>query len=480
MAIEIASGSNAGNKLIVDSDGNTAVNMPVTQTQAGYVVPMGEEGVPSSFSTRVAKPMQLSLQDRLRTGTDSILWDDNFAGTVPNSSKYQFTSGATGAVTQSGGFGVLTCSTTSGSYASLNTYRTFRINDGGELELTALVSWAFTNPPMINNISEIGFGFASTTTVPTDGAFFRFTSTGVLQAVTSNNGTEVITNIDPSYLPTALNAVTLQIVLSSYKAVFKINGINVVTRVSPTTSAGVVSAIAQRVFTRTYNTAATSGQQVLRIGGLGVIARDLIYNKQFTYTQAAMGLGGYQSPNGVTPDDTAAYQNSAAPTIITLSNTVPGSTSLGGLYQFAAPAGAVTDYCIAAYQAPIPSATSGNQNLYITDISIQAMVTGTTSATTPTAMIFGMGIGSTAPSLATVDSIVAGTRAPRRLPLGNITIPTGTTSGTTVTQNIAKVFPAPMLIDAGTYFQLICRMNVGTATAGENIVLTVSIGAVWE
>jgi len=67
-----------------------------------------------------------------------------------------------------------------------------------------------------------------------------------------------------------------------------------------------------------------------------------------------MGLSAAQSyTTGL-----ANYANSAAPASATLSNTAAGYTTLGGQFQFAAVAGAETDYALFAYTVPAASVSA--------------------------------------------------------------------------------------------------------------------------
>ncbi len=118
---------------------------------------------------------------------------------------------------------------------------------------------------------------------------------------------------------------------------------------------------------------------------------------------------------GVAPAQTANYANTAAPASATLSNTAAGYTTLGGQWQFAAVAGAETDYALFGFQVTAAAAASANKNLFITGIRIEAVNTGAAVATTATLLQWGLAVGGTAVSLATADSATAGTRAARRI-----------------------------------------------------------------
>ena len=187
----------------------------------------------------------------------------------------------------------------------------------------------------------------------------------------------------------------------------------------------------------------------------------------------------YNNPRGAAAGQSANYVNSTAPASATLSNTAAGYTTLGGQFQFAAVAGLETDFALFAFQVPAAAAAGGNRNLVIRGVRIEAYNMGAASATTPTLLQWALGVGSTGVSLATADSLTAGTRAPRRIALGIQSIPIGTAIG----GNVAPIdvnLDAPLYVAAGTFLHVILRMPVGTATGAQIIRGTVLINGYYE
>jgi hypothetical protein len=185
------------------------------------------------------------------------------------------------------------------------------------------------------------------------------------------------------------------------------------------------------------------------------------------------------NPRGAAAGFTANYANSAAPASATLSNTAAGYTTLGGQFQFAAVAGAETDYALFAYQVPAPSAAAAGKNLVIRGVRIETANTGAAVGATATLLQWGLGVGSTAVSLATADSATAGTRAPRRIPLGLQSFPAASSIGT-IAPDIDVNLDAPLYVAAGTFVHIILKMPVGLATASQVIRGTVMINGFWE
>jgi hypothetical protein len=159
------------------------------------------------------------------------------------------------------------------------------------------------------------------------------------------------------------------------------------------------------------------------------------------------------------------WTNSVAPTSATLSNTAAGYTTLGGLFQFAAVAGAVTDFAIFGFQVPT------NSNLAITGIDIDTWNTGAAVATTPTLLMWGASVGSTAVSLAT--STVS------RIGLGSQSFPIGAAIGANA-QRLSSTFQTPLYCPSGRFFHIILRIPVGTATASQIIQGMVTVNGYFE
>src|SRR6202007_237535 len=101
---------------------------------------------------------------------------------------------------------------------------------------------------------------------------------------------------------------------------------------------------------------------------------------------------------------------SSAAASLSLSNTVPSLTTLGGEWQIAALAPANTDYALMAYQVPSP------YKLRVYGIHIWATVRGV-AVVTPTELDWVIGINSSGASLATAESPPT-TWAPKRIPIG--------------------------------------------------------------
>lgn len=156
----------------------------------------------------------------------------------------------------------------------------------------------------------------------------------------------------------------------------------------------------------------------------------------------------------------AQFANSAEPASATLSNTAAGYTTLGGKFQFAAVAGAATDYALFGFQVPSPA------TLMVTGIDIETWNTGAAVATTPTLLTWGLATNQTAVSLATAGAA--------RVGLGAQDLPVAAAIGARA-QRLSKQFATPIVCGPGRYLDIILRMPVATATASQVIAGMVNV-----
>jgi hypothetical protein len=208
-------------------------------------------------------------------------------------------------------------------------------------------------------------------------------------------------------------------------------------------------------------------------------APQLLLGKQWVFEEGAgtrskevtlvqYGRGAYQSP--VTAfAQTANHANSTSPTSATLSNTAAGYTTLGGRYQFAAPATAVTDFALFAFQVPT------GYTLNVKGIRISTCNTGAAVATTATLLDWFAATNNSAVSLATADALgpPATAWAPRRIPLGMQGMPLAAPNGPfqigDCSPDIVQAFDPPIVTDSGRFFTVGVQVPLGTATASQVI-----------
>jgi len=404
---------------------------------------------------RHGEPLLVTEDEHLMISPETMLFFEQVDGAAVNILKWAPIV-TTMTIAQASGFITLNNSaiTTANTNATLTTIRQFPLY--GAKPLRGQFNVKPVTAPQANATMELGFGFALGGGSPTGGAFFRWTPAGTFMAVVNRAGTEIVSSAltapDPGV--TAL----FEIVLVEDLVQFFIDDVVVAEVETAPASAFPVDSGHQPVFARVYNGGVAPGAAPqLQIGQVCVLQESIQQNKRWADIQVSTGHGSWQSP--VTAfAQTANYANNAAPGSATLSNTAAGYTTLGGKWQFAAVAGAETDYALFSYTVP-----TGFQ-LYVTSLVVTAMNMVVAVATTPTILEWGVGLNASAVSLITVDGV--NTWAARRIPIGQQSFPVAAPVGAVAT-DIVRIFSPPLVVDSGRQFQVILRMPVATATATE-------------
>lgn len=329
--------------------------------------------------------------------------------------------------------------------------------------------WHFNNAVM-----EFGFGDSTTAAVSqTTGAYWQKTPTGALQPVVTYNGID-ITGDNVEYLTNSFSYYSFGILLDDNSATFVIQNTNTGSIINkqtinlPVSAQKIFSTTQIGVYLRNYIVTATQAAPILYVSDLVALMLDINSYKPWSDTYSTNSRSSYEHPfSGV---QTCTWANSAAPASTTLANAGPGATSLGGLFQFAAVAGALTDFVLFGYAPIVPS------TLVITGISIDVWNTGAaSSATVPTVMNWALGFGSTAVSLATATTT--------RIPIGMNVLPINAAIGAKA-ESIYHQFRTPITIGqgltAGRFVQVILRVTVGAATASQIIAGMVGFEGYFE
>lgn len=413
-------------------------------------------------------PVRADRYGSLGVATRQALLDESFEGATINPLRWLSTA-TTMAATQSSiaGFtfnsGNITTITT--GYL-LNTPVRYQKTQRGLLHLKVRARIEAYN----NSVMEFGFGDATTFNgAHTTGAYFQITSAGVLQGVVTNNSVDQTTANLRSFVNTT-DYYTFDIYLDDDEATFFIQNTSTGALVTdpvriplPSSAARLFSSTQLPVFARLYNTGvapSTAPHLIVTDISLGLVDTNVNYQPS---ELAAIQQRTYNA-NPFTGAQATQYANSAAPASATLSNTAAGYTTLGGTFQFAAVAGAATDYALFGFQVPSPA------NFCVTGVSIDTWNTGAAVATTPSLLQWALGVGSTAVSLATATVT--------RVPVGSQSLPIGAAIGANATQ-ITRQFSTPLVVGAGRFIHVILRMPVATATASQVIAGMVNIEGYW-
>jgi len=219
----------------------------------------------------------------------------------------------------------------------------------------------------------------------------------------------------------------------------------------PSSNAKVSSIGGINAFARQYNSATPpASAATLNIGECSVTALDQSMTLEPALTAAYNFDSGDALP--ATGLQNNQFANSAAPANAALSNTAAGYSTLGGLFGFAAPAGAATDFALFNY-VPV-------KDFVCTGVHISSWNTVAAVATTPSLLVWGLGHDGATVNLST--------GAHRRVGIGSQSFPIGAAVGATADREIDCPIE-PSITRAGRSLTVILRVPVGTATATQVI-----------
>lgn len=453
----IQSPSDATHLAEVTAGGDLQVRTPIDATLAGYVKLLDSEGAPILTTENGA----------LDVSQDALIFWDQVDGSALNTNIW--TTSASGmTVAQASGFITLNsgAALTASAYAILQSIRYLPMY--GYLPLRVTINAQVPVNPQANAVMELGVGLAATNASPTDGCFFRWNASGQFACIISNGGSE--TSTVPLTPPTVAEAALFDIVIVEDAVQFFLDDVLIATVEVPFGLAFPTNAGRLPLFARVYNGGSSpAAAPKIQIGQVVVVQEAIAQNKPWGETLASLGRGAYQHPT--TYGQAANHANSASPASATLSNTAAGYATLGGRYQFAAPAGAATDYALFAFQVPV------GYQFYLTGVRITAMSLGAIGGLTGTALDWALGVNSSAVSLATADG--AGTWARRPIPLGMQSFPITAPIGQAA-PDIAASFSPPLIVDGGRYVHVIVQVPAGLATGSQIIRGDVLITGYYE
>ena len=458
----------------VNSSGRQLVQPPTDGTNAGAVFLVGKPDLSSPSNTG---SITGSSQGLLGTAAVEIDFDLNFvASAICTTHFLQYSSTMTSSIANNLVVLNTAGTTTSGAHIQLKTARTFKAERGADRVWG--VRLRLDQDPVANTTVDFGMGLVSSTADPTGGALFRLNSAGELRGVTiSNGGSESTTPVLTYSNPTDFQ--DFVIVIGRSSVTFFINEVPVGSIAAPPNSTGPVAGESFPGFVRIYNNATVSTAQKVYVSKIVSATMGGLSNRDSTHLAALKGDIGQQHVTGVgTGGQTTNWTNSGAPAAATLSNTAAGYTTLGGLFSFAALAGANTDYALFAYQVPAGTLTNMGRTLIVRGVAIDAFVS--TAAGTPTVatvLEWGFAFGSMAVSLAATES--TSTKLPRKGFLGIQAVPITAVVGTEL-RRIQQTFEQPIAVNAGEYFHIILRIPAGAATTYPTITGGVFIDASWE
>lgn len=456
-----------GNLANIDANGALGIRIIASPTDAGVVSVWDQRGQQIRFAD----------DGRVDTGRDVPMFRDNFVGSaIAAFSKWvqslttMTVSVANGALTLNSGAVV-----TANTYATLTTAQKFHPAMDGRLLVMARVRPI--NLPVTNATAEVGLGNGTTNTAQlTDGAFFRWNASGGFECVIVRASTETSVAMTA---PTAGVYSVLMIEVNASSAYCTIERPDLQTRVEQfiPLDSSAPSAFGEspggflRVWTATGAAPVLAPQ--ISVGAFEVTNRVVDMVRPQAVTHGTQGHAAVYTPT--TGLASTNFTNSTGPVSATLSNTAAGYATLGGKFQFAAVAGAATDYALFGYQVPT------SYRFVVTGIDVSTCNTVVAVATTATVFEWGLGVNATAVSLATTDATGATpAQAPRRLALGEQSLIVGAAAGQCAPDLSRDLSSSPLVVDSGRFLHVILQVPVGTATATEIFRGTVTVRGYFE
>jgi hypothetical protein len=261
----------------------------------------------------------LSIYRKTAIGQDQTLFNDSFNATAQNTGVWRSASNLA-TFGFSGGFVVFNSGaiTTTGAAQIYQTYRTFPLFESAPLIVDTS---GFGALPLANNVTvEVGLfsaNLASTPYTPTDGVFYRATTTGGLIGVISYNGVETTTGV-------LLPAAALQVGTSgTYRIVTTLDitefwGVDASgnatlfgTLPTPSANGQPFAASSAPLSMRVAFTGTASNAYSLKFSNVSVVMSDMNTFRPWNVSMCGMGQA-YQGLNGGTMGSLALYTNSLA------------------------------------------------------------------------------------------------------------------------------------------------------------------------
>lgn len=467
-------GAVSGTGANVDADRQVLVKLNSDPDKSGAVIPHYENDDGALTGTPYYRSPEVDEDYRLRVATDSVLDAESFYYTAQNTGKHRY--GNT-TLTVTWGSGGLTLNgagvTTTGTGCELRTYAFFPLFGSGNLYCETVL--AFTAQPTTNVIVEFGLGLTNNTgtAAPSDGAFFRLTSAGMV-CVCSFAGSETTTAVPAAFTYANNEAHKFQIAVTLREVEFWIDDQRAATVDVPVASGTPFSALTLPWFAqqRQPGTAGSVLQTkiynyVVALGGI---------NQTTDYDDIGNALyGSYQGLSGHTMGSIANFANSANPTAAVPTNTTAAlGSGLGGQFWETDTLAATTDGVICSYQNPAGTIAIPGRRLVVKGVKIESFVQTALTGGGYNA-VWSLAFGHTAVSLATAEA--ATTKAPRRVPLGAQVVASGAVV-TTAINTVYVDFTRPVIVNPGEFIAVV-KKKVGTAPSAGVIAHLVTFDYGW-
>lgn len=419
---------------------------------------------------------------RLRVGADMLCDVETFNYTAQNTGKFfQTATTMTAGYSASGVRFNESGITTTATGIRKRTWAEFPVFGPAQtyVEIKASVAESTAPANTYVNLGPFRDGGANPFT-PTDGAWFGFSPAGVAGFIVTNAGTPVTTGVFSSFVPVANQVYKFGITVAEKAIDFWINDVLYGSIPRPDGQGQPFMSTSLPIsFSQAHIGGAAGGVFRVTLKDYAVSIGGAVLST----TLGDMGnrsLGSYQGLSGGTMGQLAIWSNTALATAAAATNTSAAlGSGLGGLFGMNAPATGATDLIIQSYQNPAGTAIIQGRRLVVRGVWIACTVIGAAVATTETAFALALAFGHSAVSLVTAEA--ATTKAPRRIPLGNLSWAVGAAIGAPPREgSIYRQFQNGIYINPGEFLAVIAKPLVGTATASEVFEFTIGFDYGWE
>ena len=470
---KIGFGSGA-TELTGNTNGYAKVVTPTDGADAGAVVMFTENDDGTYTGTRAVRSPETDKDFRLRVGQDSLLAFETFTHAAQNTARYRYGNTTMTATWSASGVTLNGSSiTTTATGAALRTRAEFPVYTAGVTYAEQLVG--FSAQPTANVIVEFGLGISpdAGATVPTDGAFFRLTSSG-LQCVVTFNASETTVSAPVGFSYANNQIIKFAVAASARSVDFWADDVRIATIPVPVSGGLINSAPTLPCFIMQRHPGVAGAVLQTKLFGLMVSLGGLINNIDFDDLNATL-WGAYEGTTGNTMGSLANFANSANPTAAVPTNTTAAlGTGLGGQFWETDTLAVTTDGVICSYQVPAGSIANPGRRLVIKGVKVESFVqTALTGG--GYVGVWSLAFGHTAVSLATTEA--ATTKAPRRVPLGNQAVAAAATA-TTALPTVYVDFTRPIVVNPGEFVAVV-KKKVGTAPSAGVIAHTITFDAGW-
>lgn len=459
-------GDNGSGRVVLYDPNGVAISRGQGEARAA-----GDEFLPmGGLNDDTYRALRTDRMGNVGVATNTTMFSEPFEGTTIATHRLTVaTTTFTQAQTLAGGLNLNSGNvTTAASAALVTTNRRFVKLQRAPLHFKARARVGH----VANAVMELGFGNpAAQVNSPAVGAYWQVTAGGVVQPVLTFSGVDITGAAVSLGSGWQNNFYTWDVILDDDEAWFGVQDTSTGVLVAerriqlPVTQARLWDATRLSAFARLHFPTAPAAAATLILTSLDVLLLDTAQNKSWPQMAAHMGLDAATNPSTIL--QAAQWANSAAPASATLSNTAAGYGTLGGLFQFAAPAGAATDFALFGFQVPAP------YSFVCTGVEIDSWNTGAAVAGTPTLLVWGLSADQAAVSLATGSN--------RRIGLGAQTLAVGAAIGARADRAISvDLANGPLVTNPGRLLVVILRVPVGTATASQIVQGMVTLKGYFE